>query len=200
MDGSAPFGPSGTTPSGTAPAGIGADIRALRRSRGATLAATAGALDRSVGWLSQVERGLSEPSIDDLRRIARRFAVPLGFFFRNDDAPEDERGHVVRAAHRRSLGNAVAGLTEELLSPDIGGAFESFRSTFAPGAALAEPQTRETEEAGYVVSGTLDLWVGERHFRLAAGDSFRFAGEPYRWVNPGAVEAVVIWTIAPPVY
>lgn len=180
--------------------GVGADLRALRRSRGTTLAALAAGLDRSVGWLSQVERGLSEPSIDDLRRIAAVFDVPLGFFFRNDDAPEGERGHVVRAAHRRSLGNPVAGLTEELLSPDIGGAFETLRSTFAPGAALETAQRRETEEAGYVVSGILDLWIGERRFRLGAGDSFRFEGEPYRWANPGPEEAVVIWTIAPPVY
>jgi len=190
MDGSMPFSISG----------VGADLRALRRSRGTTLAALAAGLDRSVGWLSQVERGLSEPSIDDLRRIARAFDVPLGFFFRNDDAPERERGHIVRAAHRRSLGNPVAGLTEELLSPDIGGAFETLRSTFAPGAAMTTPQRRETEEAGYIVSGTLDLWIGERYFRLGPGDSFRFKGEPYTWANPGAEKAVAIWTIAPPVY
>ncbi len=190
MDGSEPFGLSG----------IGTDLRALRRSRGVTLVALANDLDRSVGWLSQVERGLSEPSIDDLRRIAKAFNVPLGFFFRNEDAPDAERGHVVRAAHRRSLGNPVAGLVEELLSPDIGGAFETLRSTFAPGAELAEAQTRETEEAGYVISGTLDLWIGDQQFRLGPGDSFRFAGEPYRWRNPGSDEAVVIWTIAPPVY
>jgi len=179
---------------------IGTDLRALRRSRGVTLAALSAQLDRSVGWLSQVERGLSEPSIDDLRRIAGMFDVPMSFFFRNDDAPEGERGYVVRAAHRRSLGNPIAGLTEELLSPDIGGAFETLRSTFAPGAVLTEAQTRETEEAGYILEGTLDLWIDDRHFRLGAGDSFRFAGEPYRWANPGAEEAVVIWTIAPPVY
>jgi len=190
MDGTAPFGSSS----------VGSDLRALRRSRSVTLAALAADLDRSVGWLSQVERGLSDPSIDDLRRIAGAFGVPLGFFFRNDDAPEHERGHVVRAAHRRSLGNAVAGLTEELLSPDIGGAFETLRSTFAPGASLHTPQQRETEEAGYVISGVLDLWIGARHFHLTPGDSFRFAGEPYTWANPGPDPAVVIWTIAPPVY
>ena len=190
MDGAEPFSVSG----------VGTDLRAMRRSRGVTLAALAADLDRSVGWLSQVERGLSEPSIDDLRRIAKAFDVPLSFFFRNADAPDAERGHVVRAAHRRSLGNPVAGLVEELLSPDIGGAFETLRSTFAPGAELAEAQVRDTEEAGYVVSGTIDLWIGDRLFCLGPGDSFRFAGEPYRWRNPGNEEAVVIWTIIPPVY
>ena len=180
--------------------GVGADLRALRRSRGLTLAVLADRLDRSVGWLSQVERGLSVPSIDDLRHVAAAFGVPLGFFFRNGDAPATERGRVVRAVHRHSLGDPVAGLTEELLSPDLGGAFEMLRCVFAPGAELMQPQRRETEEAGYVVSGTLDLWIGERPFRLGPGDSFRFEGEAYRWRNPGTEEAVVIWTIAPPVY
>ncbi len=179
---------------------LGTDLRALRRSRGTTLADLAAQIDRSVGWLSQVERGLSDPSIDDLRRLAGAFGVSIGFFFQNDDAPEDERGHVVRAANRRTLGDPVAGLAEEMLSPDLGGAFEMLRSTFAPGAELAEAQTRDTEEAGYVISGTLDLWIGERLFTLTPGDSFRFAGEPYRWRNPGTEEAVVIWTITPPVY
>ena len=40
---------------------LGADLRALRRARGLTLTELAGQIDRSVGWLSQVERDLSAP-------------------------------------------------------------------------------------------------------------------------------------------
>lgn len=192
MDGNTPIDDSNAT--------IGGDLRALRKSRSVTLADMAERLGRSVGWLSQVERGLSEPSIGDLRRFADVFDVPIGFFFRNDDAPPEERGYIVRAAWRRSLGNPTGGLTEEMLSPDLGGRFEMLRSVFAPGAELPEPQTRDTEEAGYVVSGVLDLWIGDRLFTLTPGDSFRFAREPYRWCNSGDEEAVLIWTITPPVY
>ena len=52
---------------------IGADFRALRRARGWTLSELAEHLDRSVGWLSQVERGVSEPALDDVRTIAALF-------------------------------------------------------------------------------------------------------------------------------
>ncbi len=179
---------------------VGTDLRALRKSRCITLSDLASTLGRSVGWVSQVERGISEPSISDLRKFAEIFDVSVSFFFRNDDAPIEERDYVVRASRRRSLGNPSAGLIEELLSPDIGGAFEMVRSIFAPGAELTEPQTRETEEAGFIVSGTLDLWIGVQKFRLEAGDSFRFRHEPYRWHNPGSIETIAIWTIAPPVY
>jgi transcriptional regulator with XRE-family HTH domain len=181
-------------------AGVGGDLRALRKSRGLTLAELALALGRSVGWLSQVERGVSQPTIADLRAIAAQYAVPMSLFFGPADAPEAERGHVVRGSAGRSLGAPEGGLSETLLSPDLGGAFEIIRSVFEPGAEKPDLATRPTEEAGYLVSGALDLWIGERMFHLAAGDAFRFRGEPYRWRNPGPAPAVVIWVIAPPVY
>lgn len=180
--------------------GVGADLRALRKSRGVKLAALATATGRSIGWLSQVERGLSVPSINDLRLLAEKLDAPLSLFFGDPSAPPAERGHIVRGSAGRSLGAPEGGLTEMLLSPDLGGAFEIVRSVFDPGAELTAPQSRPTEEAGYVISGMLDLWIGDDLFHLAAGDAFRFRGEPYRWRNPGAEAAVVIWIIAPPVY
>ncbi|MEC5325203.1 MULTISPECIES: helix-turn-helix domain-containing protein [unclassified Aurantimonas] len=179
---------------------LGADLRALRKAKGLTLAELALSIGRSVGYVSQVERGISAPAIDDLRKLATLFGVPLGWFFVNDEAPENERGVVVRAGARRKVGSQEAGLTEELLSPDLGGSFELFRSVFAPGAELAETQRRETEEAGYLISGELELILDDRCLLLRAGDSFRFAHQAYRWRNPGIEPAVVIWVISPPVY
>ena len=59
---------------------IGSDIRALRRSRNWTLNDLAEQLDRSVGWLSQVERDVTEPALDDIRKIAALFNLAVGFF------------------------------------------------------------------------------------------------------------------------
>lgn len=180
--------------------GVGADLRALRRARGLTLSALALSVGRSVGWLSEVERGLTDPAIADLRRIASVLDQPLSLFFGGAEGPEHERGHIVRAGARRVLGSAGQGLREELLSPDLSGSFEIVRSVFEPGADLAEVAQRPTEEAGYLVSGRLDLWLGGRWIGLGPGDSFRIRGEPFRWRNPGAEPAVAIWVIAPPVY
>ncbi|HUF57498.1 MAG TPA: cupin domain-containing protein [Thermohalobaculum sp.] len=107
---------------------------------------------------------------------------------------------MVRRGARRTLGTVSEGLTEELLSPDLSGSFEIIRSVFAPGAERAECVTRPTEEAGYLVSGQLELWIGDAHLQIGPGDSFRFAHEPFRWRNPGPEPAVVVWVIAPPVY
>ncbi|TIP15120.1 MAG: cupin domain-containing protein, partial [Mesorhizobium sp.] len=143
----------------------------------------------------QVERGLSIPSLGDLRAFAELFGVPLSLFFSHDVPAEEERGVVVRAGSRRSLGTSESGLVEELLSPDLGGSFEMLRSVFAPGAELKTEARRPTEEAGYVASGTFELEIGGVWHRLSEGDSFRFEGKPFRWRNPGADPAVVIWVV-----
>ena len=178
---------------------IGSDIRALRRSRNWTLNDLAEQLSRSVGWLSQVERDVSEPALDDIRKIAALFSLPVSFFF-SDGADSNEAAYIVRSGTRRVMTDTPKGLAESLLSPDLGGAFEIIHSVFAPGAACTEPFVRPTEEAGYVLEGRLVLFIDGVRFELNPGDSFRFAGEQITWVNEGAVNAVLIWVIAPPVY
>ena len=181
------------------PTTLGADLRALRKARGLTLSAVALALGRSVGWMSQVERDLSQPSIDELRELARLFDVPLSIFFGEAQAPTAERGRIVRAAGRRSIGSAE-GLSEALLSPDLTGAFEVVHSVFAAGAASTETVERPTEELGVLTTGRLDLTIGKETYDIGPGDSFRIRGEPYSWVNPHAQDATALWVIAPPVY
>ena len=179
---------------------VGADIRALRKSRDVTLTKLARHLGRSVGFVSQIERGLSEPSINDLRKIAEAFDVPLSLLFGENRGDPEEAHYIVRADARRRLGNAEDGLIEELLSPDLSGSFEILRSEFAPNAALKTPVLRDTEEAGFVVSGRFEIAIDGKWHVLEAGDSFRFAGQTYRWRNPGNEPAIVIWVIAPPTY
>ncbi|MGB7431746.1 MAG: XRE family transcriptional regulator [Ahrensia sp.] len=191
---------SAQTTDANAAAGIGADLRSLRKMRAMTLSDLAAKIGRSVGWLSQIERGLTNPGINDLKELAVQFDVPVSFFFRNDSAPEAEQGTIVRASARSAIGSDEDGLREELLSPDLTGSFEMIRSTFAPGAARPVMPPRQTEDGGYIVSGQLELTIGERTFQLQQGDSFQFRGEPYGWRNTSDETTVVIWIIAPPIY
>ena len=179
---------------------LGADLRAIRKSRGLTLAALAQTLGRSVGWLSQVERDLSDPSITDLRHLAAALDVPTSLFFGQAPAPAGEAGYVVRQGARRPIGSGPAGLVEELLSPDLTDDFEMVHSTFEPHSRIGEVVTRPTQEVGYLMSGKLDLIIGGRAFTIHPGDSFRIRGEPFEWINPYDTPAVAIWVIAPPVY
>lgn len=179
---------------------LGADLRALRKARGVTLAELADKLGRSVGWVSQVERDLSDPSMRDLRAIAQALGFPVSMLFGQAAGPAGEAGRVVRRGARRTLGSDAAGLTEELLSPDLTDDFEMLHSTFAPHSDRGETISRPTQEVGYVVSGQLEMEIGEHRFVLGPGDSFRVKGESFRWRNPFDKPAEVIWVIAPPVY
>lgn len=179
---------------------LGADVRALRKSRGATLAEMAEGLDRSVGWLSQVERDKSEPSIDDLREIASYLDVPISLLFRHTNDQPDEAGYIVRKGARRKIGTTTTGLVEELLSPDLTDDFEVVHCTISPLAQLEEPIIRPTQEVAYLVSGRLDIEIDGRKYSLQPGDSFRTRGETFRWSNPFETPAVAIWVIAPPIY
>lgn len=179
---------------------LGADLRSIRKSRGITLTDMSETLGRSVGWMSQVERDISAPSIDELRAIAKILDVPISIFFGQAKADAAEVGRIVRKDTRRKIGGGTNGLVEELLSPDLTDDFEVIHSVFAPGAALQKFITRPTQEVGYIISGRLTIWIGDQKFDLEAGDSFRVREEPHRWANTHDEQAVVIWVIAPPVY
>lgn len=182
------------------PETLGADLRALRKARGMTLSALAETLGRSVGWLSQVERDKSDPSITDLREIAGALDVPVSMLFRHAAAPAHEAGFVVRAGARRPMGSDIAGLVEELLSPDLTDDFEMVHSTFAPHSRIKQPVMRPTQEVGYLILGKLEIDIEGTTHVIHPGDSFRIRGEAFRWANPYDVPAVAIWVIAPPVY
>lgn len=179
---------------------LGADLRSIRKSRGITLTDMSESLSRSVGWMSQVERDISAPSIDELRAISKILDVPLSIFFGQAQTDATEVGRVVRKNTRRKIGGGTNGLIEELLSPDLTDDFEVIHSVFEPGAALKDYITRPTQEVGYVISGQLTVWIGDQKFDLEAGDSFRIREEPHKWANTHDEKAVVIWVIAPPVY
>lgn len=179
---------------------LGADIRAIRKARGLTLIELATLLGRSVGWVSQVERDISQASVTDLREIAAALDVSVSMLFSHAAAPVGEEGYVVRKGARRRIGTDDEGLVEELLSPDLTDDFEVIHSTFQPRSEITDLVTRLTQEVGYLVSGRLDLWIAGRKFTIHPGDSFRIRGEAYRWANPYDAPAVAIWVIAPPVY
>jgi len=182
---------------------VGDQIRDLRKARAMTLQALADAVGKSVGYVSQIERGLSEVNIPTLREISGALGVNINWFFQgNATAPVEERDIVVRAANRRRLDFTGTGMIEEMLSPNLSGAFELVLGTFAPGAATGDkPYGRPGEEAGIVISGELELWVGDRHFHIKEGDAFTFSSaEPHRAQNTSDRETVVLWVLAPPSY
>lgn len=181
---------------------LGKQIRDLRKSRGMTLADLERCTGMSVSYLSQVERSLSSPSVVALYGISRALGVNISFFFADGEVgPDDECDFIVRANSRRKV-MFEGGAVDELLSPNLNGRLELLKSSLPPSTVSGErPYTHDGEEAGIVMAGQLELWIGNKHFLLSEGDSFTFASSlPHRYGNPGTTETVVIWAITPPSY
>jgi len=184
-----------------ADAHIGGRIRELRKAHGRTLSDVAAEVGISVSYLSQIERDVSRLPIGVLKRIADALGVHMNWFFHSGaDGPPEERDIVVRVGNRRNLTFTGLGITEELLSPNLAGPLELLISTIHPGAD-SEFYAHDGAEAGVVVEGTLQLWVGEQHFELYRGDSFSFPSTtPHRCANTGDAPVRVLWVITPPHY
>lgn len=183
--------------------GIGLQIRQLRRSRGLTLTQLAEMSGRSVGNLSEIERDKSPITIQTLGDIAQALDVPINWFFGPAaDTPPEEEGLIVRRDARRRINLSQAGTIEELLSPDLTGAIEMILTTFDPGGETGESgRLRKGDEAGYVVSGVLELRMDGHTYRLEAGDSFALKRGGRHWCrNPGEIPTVVVWAISPALY
>ena len=180
---------------------LGTRIRGLRKRRGMTLADLANMSELTAGYISQLERNLAYPSIPALFNIARSLGVTIQWFFASEaaTAPEDH-GVVVRKNTRMSV-HYEDGIVDQLLTPQPNRQLEMLHSRFPPGTYSQQSYSHEGEEAGYLLSGRFELWVGQRHFLLSEGDSFSFSSqEPHRYGNPGEVDAVVIWVITPPTF
>ncbi|MGH8452433.1 cupin domain-containing protein [Pseudomonas sp.] len=180
---------------------LGTRIRGLRKARGMTLTDLAQTSELTAGYLSQLERNLAYPSIPALFNIARSLDVTIQWFFASDNAPAPaDEGYVVRQDNRQSI-RYEDGIVDQLLTPLPNHQLEMLHSCFPPGTYSQQSYSHEGEEAGYVLSGCFELWVGERHFLLSEGDSFSFASsEPHRYGNPGKVDTRVIWVITPPTF
>ena len=176
---------------------LGARIRALRLARGETLRALAGQAGVTESFLSQVERGVASPSIASVQRIARALDTSIAELF----AERERVGEVVRAAERRRVTYPGLGAIDEFLTRSPDGRLQVILSTIEPGGGTGdEAYSHESdEEVVVVLEGELDLWVGEEHYRLHAGDAVTHASRvPHRNTNPGPGIARVLFCITPP--
>lgn len=189
---------------------LGGIIRALRTERRLSTVALARACGVSTSLISQVERGLTGPSLDVLWAIARALDVPIGTFFQVDGQrpalDSNERGDragavVVRANQRKKLG-LTSSLTYELLTPDLQHQIEFIWVEFGPGEeGPVEPFTHAGEEQMVVIQGEMHFWVGGEEFVLQAGDCITIdSSRPHRAGNRSALPAIVIAAITPPAF
>jgi transcriptional regulator with XRE-family HTH domain len=188
-------------------ADLGNEIRQLRKVRGVTLQQLALVTGKSVGYLSQVERNLTKPSVAALQDISEALAVHIGWFSPEDaEGSVKEREHIVRKPNRRRLtyselsGTEYLGLHDHLLSANLNGELALGISRYEPGASTGDDSyAHNGEEAGLVLSDRLELTIEDRAHLLEAGASFSFKSRlQHRYSNPSEREdTLVVWANTP---
>ncbi|WP_054330888.1 helix-turn-helix domain-containing protein [Merdimmobilis hominis] len=177
---------------------IGKKLQEFRKQRGLTLREVAEQTGITPSMLSQMERGLVNPSINTLKAISKTLDIPLFRFFQEG---ETGRTLVVREGMRKTIGwPDQHDVQYDLLTPDVSGSIE-FCLMKLPGRCSSGQanQRHDGEEVAYILAGPVVLSVEGEKTELCTGDSVRIpAGSEHRWENPGKQDAQVIFAVTPP--
>jgi len=175
---------------------LGGKIRANRLEKNMSIKELAKRTGLTSGFISQVERNQTEPSITSLRKLSQALDVAVFHFFIEDKNNKT----VVRKDQRQKLQFPNSHLVYELLSPDLNRQMEMFYARLESGAATCdEPLSHNGEEVIYVLKGQMEIQIGDERHDLQAGDSiYYFANIPHRIVNTGDKDLEFVSTITPP--
>lgn len=182
---------------------LGLAVREARQMRGLSLKQVAEAASVSVGLLSQIERGISSPSVRALRSICTVLSLPVHALFGGQPAPDDpESRRIVRRARRRTVSFGSKGFVKEFLNAHDGGALQIIEVVLAPeGGSGERPYNHEGEEGGVVLEGRLELYVDGDLYQLEKGDAFCFESIlPHKFRNLADGTTRVLWITTPPVW
>ena len=141
---------------------VGQRIRELRRARKLSLETVAARTDLSIGFLSQIERGLSSPSLRVLAVLADVLGIGIaGLFGPKEKADAAPDAIVTREKARAKLNLWRTGISKQLLSPaGSDGPLNLFLVHLEPGGSTGdELYTHDGEEAGLVLEGEMNLTV-----------------------------------------
>ena len=204
---------------------IGKRIHALRLNQGFSLREMAGHSGLTASFLSQVERGRVNSSIESLRRITNSLGVSMVQLLEtraeaaqqphvdaaaerapmqtpNGQATPGYSPVVIRAHSRPKLLLPMAGVTIEMLTSSRAHAIEAFVSQLAPGTEIvAQPLREPTEQFIFVLSGTLHIQLEHADSVLESGDAITFDGATVkRFACVGNQATTWLCVITPPVF
>ena len=183
---------------------IGTRLRHARLMSGARLKDVADQAGCSESLVSKIENNKLEPSLQVLGKLCAVLKIGLGDLFTHQD---EDFPVVTRAGQRTPVesddflrkGNGIR--MERVIPYTRGHLLQSNIHVVAPGGASFGLISHQGEEVGYLIAGEIELFVGDKAYRLSEGDTFCFrseVGHGYR--NLGATEARILFVNTPPAF
>ena len=167
-------------------------LRALREERAFSLATLAELSGVGRSTISLIERGESSATATVLDKLASALGVPLASLFESgeDDVPPSP---LSRAAEQPVWTDPVSGYRRRHLSPAAPSPVQLVEVVFPPGRRVSfdsAPREAEIQQQVWMLEGSMEITVGEAHWRLAAGDCLAMrVDRPTSFYNPGASAA-----------
>jgi len=176
---------------------IGSKIKRLRVRLGLTQEELAARTELTKGFISQLERDITSPSIATLMDILEALGTNVSEFFSDR---EEDLVAVYSAEDMFIKADEEAGVSIRWLVTNAQkNAMEPILVTLAPGASTEQQDPHEGEEFGYVLSGSISLVCGEQRYRIRRGDAFYFRPNGVHYLtNSGKRLAEVLWVSTPP--
>lgn len=175
---------------------IGAKLKELRVQKGLTQEELADRAELSKGFISQVERDLTSPSISTLTDILQCLGSDLSDFF--NDTPEEQVVFCL-ADYFEKKDDALGNRIEWIIPNAQKNRMEPIRLTLFPGGSTYPDNPHEGEEFGYVLSGSIKIHIGQKMYRAKKGEAFYFVPAGTHYIEAGKTAgASLIWVSSPP--
>lgn len=173
---------------------IGEKIKQLRIKNQLTLEELANRSELSKGFLSQVERNLTSPSIATLEDILEALGTTLGEFF-----TEAKQEQIVFTANDffenfqddYDIYYVVPNAQKNMMEPVL--------MRLKAGGRSQEMRPSEAQEFGYVLSGRVKLHYGHQELTVKKGQTFYITGDQNHYLtNDWESDARILWVSTPP--
>lgn len=177
---------------------IGTKIKQLRLENGLTQQELANRLELTKGYISQIERNLSSPSMETFFSLLEVLGTNPSVFFSTlkDEVivhPEDD----FFEQENLELKHIIKWIVPSALKYDM----EPIIIEIAPGGKSTTDDPHEGEEFGYCLEGEITLVLNKKQHKVKKGESFYYiANKEHYLVNLTNEPAKVLWVSTPPMF
>lgn len=173
---------------------IGSKLKELRVLKGLTQEELADRAELSKGFISQLERDLTSPSIATLMDILQCLGTTIGDFF--TEAPEEQ---IVfsKNDYFEKIDGDLQNTIKWIIPNAQKNMMEPILLTMEAGGSTYPDNPHEGEEFGYVLSGSISIHLGNKTYKAKKGESFYFAADKKHYLTSKS-GAALIWVSSPP--
>lgn len=177
---------------------IGARIKQFRLYKGLTLKDIEVKAKVSATHVSEIERGMTSPTVGALAKIAEAMGTDVAYFVEKKNV---SKVSIVNKSRRKRMQFKDWGATYYSLAKDVPMPRISFLEVeLEPGIKRPEEtSTHDGEEFAMVTKGVMEIIIGDQKFILKEGDSIHYkAAKPHAMRNIGDAKCRAIWVTLPP--